>query len=117
MEEIELNVNCQETIERIEDILNEVLEKSIINGIVFKLCSHWKSDNPYSSLYYMDVYNCDMLIHDGICYISNKPYNIGVCEMRMMTTEEKLELVSQISMDSTLVYVERNKVTEYKFMD
>lgn len=105
MEEIKLK-NYSEVLNHIENILNDFLAMNIEDSRLFKILN--SKTGLYREIYYFDIYNFSMVIHDGIAYVSTKFHNNGVCEMRKMSIEEKLELVGQMSLGSKVAYVEKN---------
>ena len=102
MEKIKLK-NDSELLNHTENILNDFLAMNIEDNRLFNML-YFKSD-LYRDIYYFDIYNFDMVIHDGIAYVSTKFNNDGVCEMRKMSIEEKMELVRQMSNGSKVAYV------------
>lgn len=105
MEEIKLK-NNSELLNRIENMLNDFLAMNIEDNRLFKMLD-FEADFD-REIYYFDIYNFAMVIHDGIAYVSTKFHNDGVCEMRKMSIEEKLELVGQMSLGSKIAYVEKD---------
>lgn len=105
MEEIKLK-NDSELLNHIENILNDFLAMNIEDNRLFKILD-FEADLD-REVYYFDIYNFAMVIHDGIAYVSTKFHNDGVCEMRKMSIEEKLELVGQMSIGSKVAYVEKD---------
>lgn len=104
MEEIKFK-NDSELLNHIENILNDFLAMNIEDNRLFKMLDF--EANLDREVYYFDIYNFAMVIHDGIAYVSTKFHNDGVCEMRKMSIEEKLELVGQMSFGSKVAYVEK----------
>ena len=86
---------------------------NIEDNRLFKMLN-FESD-LYSEIYYFDIYNFAMVIHDGIAYVSTKFHNNGVCEMRKMSIEEKLELIGQMSFGSKVAYVEKDEIIQCIF--
>ena len=105
MEEIKFK-NDSELLNHIENILNDFLAMNIEDNRLFKMLDF--EANLDRDIYYFDIYNFAMVIHDGIAYVSTKFHNDGVCEMRKMSIEEKLELVGQMSLGSKVAYVEKD---------
>lgn len=105
MEEIKLK-NDSELLNHIENILNDFLAMNIEDNRLFKMLN-FEADLD-REIYYFNIYNFAMVIHDGIAYVSTKFHNNGVCEMRKMSIEEKLELVGQMSFGSKVAYVEKD---------
>ena len=105
MEEIKLK-NDSELLNHIENILNDFLAMNIKDNRLFKILDF--EAGIYREIYYFDIYNFSMVIHDGIAYVSTKFHNDGVCEMRKMSIEEKLELVGQMSLGSKVAYIEKS---------
>lgn len=105
MEEIKLK-NDSELLNHIENILNDFLAMNIEDNRLFKMLD-FEADLD-REVYYFDIYNFAMVVHDGIAYVSTKFHNDGVCEMRKMSIEEKLELVGQMSIGSKVAYVEKD---------
>lgn len=112
MEEIKLK-NDSELLNNIENILNDFLAMNIEDNRLFKILNS-KTD-LYREIYYFDIYNFVMVIHDGIAYISTKFHNDGVCELRKMSIEEKMELVTQMSIGSKVTYVEKDEIIQCIF--
>ena len=105
MEEIKLK-NDSELLNHIENMLNDFLAMNIEDNRLFKILD-FEADLD-REVYYFDIYNFAMVIHDGIAYISTEFHKDGVCEMRKMSIEEKLELVRQMSFGSKVAYVEKD---------
>lgn len=112
MEEIKLK-NDSELLNHIENILNDFLAMNIEDNRLFKMLD-FEADF-YRDIYYFDIYNFDMVIHDGIAYVSTKFHNDGVCELRKMSIEEKMELVTQMSIGSKVAYVEKDEIIQCIF--
>lgn len=105
MEEIKLK-NDSKLLNHIENILNDFLAMNIEDNRLFKMLD-FEADFD-REIYYFDIYNFAMVIHDGIAYVSTEFHNDSVCEMRKMSIEEKLELVGQMSLGSKVAYVEKD---------
>ena len=112
MEEIKLK-NYSEVLNHIENILNDFLAMNIEDNRLFKILN--SKTGLYRDIYYFDIYNFAMVIHDGIAYISTKFHNDGVCELRKMSIEEKMELMTQMSIGSKVAYVEKDEIIQCIF--